>query len=78
MRPDGSGERILSESFFCEGPTFAPNGRVIMFWRETAATDSRGRGFSSRLVSIDITGFNERPVTTPTDASEPAWSPLLQ
>jgi TolB protein len=77
MRPDGSGERILSESYFCEGPTFAPNGRVIMFYRETRATDSRGRGFSARLVSIDVTGFNERTVETPTDASDPAWSPLL-
>ena len=76
MRPDGSGERILSESFYVEGPTFAPNGRVIMFWRETAARDARGNGFSSRLVSIDISGFNERVMTTPTDASDPAWSPL--
>ncbi len=76
MHPDGSGERILSEGWLVEGPTFAPNGRVIMFWRETRATDARGHGFSSRLVSVDITGFNERPVPTPTDASDPAWSPL--
>lgn len=77
MRPDGSGERILSESFSVEGPTFAPNGRVLMFYRESPARDRTGAGFSSRLVSIDITGFNERPVGTPTDASDPAWSPLL-
>ena len=77
MRPDGSGERILSESFSVEGPTFAPNGRVIMFFRESPARDSRGSGYGSRLVSIDITGFNERAVTTPTDGSDPAWSPLL-
>jgi TolB protein len=70
MNPDGSGERILSESYLCEGPTFCPNGRVIMFWRDG------GRG-GSQLVSIDITGFNERPVATPTAASDPAWSPLL-
>ena len=76
MHPDGSGERILSESFSVEGPTFAPNGRVLMFWRQSAARDNRGTGFSSRLVSIDITGFNERVVETPTDASDPAWSPL--
>ena len=76
MRPDGSGERILSESFAVEGPTFAPNGRVLMFYRETPAR-AGGGGFSSRLVSIDITGFNERTITTPTDASDPAWSPLL-
>ena len=76
MRPDGSGERILAESWQVEGPTFAPNGRVIMFWREGRARDARGSGFSSRLVSVDITGFNERNVDTPTDASDPAWSPL--
>jgi TolB protein len=76
MHPDGTGERILSESYSVEGPTFAPNGRVIMFWRETRAHDNYGNGFSSRLVSIDITGFNERQVPTPTDASDPAWSPL--
>jgi TolB protein len=76
MHPDGSGERILSTSWAVEGPTFAPNGRVLMFWRETRARDARGTGFSSRLVSIDITGFNERVAETPTDASDPAWSPL--
>lgn len=77
MRPDGSGERILSEGFQMEGPTFAPNGRVLAFFRETPARDARGTGFSARLVSIDITGFNERAIPTPTDASDPAWSPLL-
>lgn len=70
MAPDGSGERILSESFLVDGPTFCPNGRVIMFWREG------GHG-GPELVTIDITGFNERVVRTPTAASDPAWSPLL-
>ena len=77
MRPDGSGERILSEGWQMEGPTFAPNGRVMMFYRESRARDARGGGYSSRLASIDIAGFNERQVATPTDASDPAWSPLL-
>jgi TolB protein len=76
MHPDGTGERILSESYSVEGPTFAPNGRVLMFWRETRSMDQYGHGYSSHLVSIDITGFNEREVHTPTDASDPAWSPL--
>ncbi len=75
MHPDGSGERILSEAFSVEGPSFCPNGRVLMFQRQTAS-DRSGGGFSSRLVSIDITGFNERAVPTPGDASDPAWSPL--
>lgn len=77
MRPDGSGERILTEGWGMEGPTFAPNGRVMMFFRESPARDARGGGYSSRLASIDIAGFNERQVMTPTDASDPAWSPLL-
>jgi TolB protein len=75
MRPDGSGERILADGWLVEGPTFAPNGRVLMFWRETRG-DARGTGFSARLYSIDVTGFNEQPVPTPTDATDPAWSPL--
>jgi TolB protein len=77
MRPDGSGERILSEGWSMEGPTFAPNGRVLMFYRETPARDARGSGFSARLAMIDIAGFNERQVITPTDATDPSWSPLL-
>ncbi|HVZ10417.1 Tol-Pal system beta propeller repeat protein TolB [Rhodopila sp.] len=76
MRPDGSGERILSEGWDVEGPTFAPNGRVLMFYRESRSRDARGGGFGQQLVTVDITGFNERPVPTPTDASAPAWSPL--
>ena len=59
-----------------EGPTFCPNGRVLMFWRTSPARDSRGAGYGTRLVSVDITGFNERSVSTPTDATDPAWSPL--
>ncbi len=77
MRPDGSGERILSEGWAMEGPTFAPNGRVLAFYRETQARDARGGGYSSRLAQIDIAGFNERQIVTPSDASDPAWSPLL-
>lgn len=77
MRPDGQGERILSEGWAMEGPTFAPNGRVLAFFRETRARDARGGGHSSRLAQIDIAGFNERQMVTPTDASDPAWSPLL-
>jgi TolB protein len=70
MRVDGSGERMLSQSYWDEGPTWSPNGRVIMFWREQP-------GGSPRLWSVDLTGRNLRQITTSTDASDPAWSPLL-
>jgi TolB protein len=77
MRPDGSGERLLTRDFLVEGPTWAPNGRVLMYFRQSPS-DSRGGGGSSRLQSIDLTGQNQRDVPTPTDASDPAWSPLLR
>jgi TolB protein len=76
MHPDGSGERILAQGWDIEGPTFAPNGRVLMFFSQTRAVSDTGAGFSSRLVSVDITGFNQRPIPTATDATDPAWSPL--
>lgn len=73
MRPDGSGERILTEGFHNEGPTWAPNGRVLMFFRE-----SPGASGGAKIYSVDITGYNERIVPTPSFASDPAWSPLLK
>jgi len=70
MRPDGSGERILSTAWLVEGPTWAPNGRVLAFFSQ----DQRG---VTKLHSIDLTGYNERILKTPMDGSDPAWSPLL-
>jgi TolB protein len=77
MHPDGSGERLLTQDFLVEGPTWAPNGRVLMYFRQTP-TSRNGGGGSSRLFSIDLTGSNQREVPTPGDASDPAWSPLLR
>jgi TolB protein len=76
MRPDGNGERLLTQAFLVEGPTWAPNGRVLMYFRQTPS-DSKGQGGNTRLYSIDLTGHNEREVITPQDASDPAWSPLI-
>ena len=72
MKPDGTGERILTEGFHNEGPTWAPNGRVLMFFRE-----SPGATGGPKLYTIDLTGYNERQVATPAFGSDPAWSPLI-
>jgi TolB protein len=72
IRPDGSGERILTEGYHNEGPTWAPNGRVLMFFR-----DVPGENGGPKLWSVDLTGYNERQLDTPAFASDPAWSPLI-
>jgi len=69
MRPDGSDERILTSSSLEEGPTWAPNGRVLMFFREG--------GGGARLWTVDVTGRILRAAPYPGNASDPAWSPLL-
>ncbi len=75
MGVDGSGERVLADGFLVESPTWSPNGRVLMFFRETLV--DRRRRKVSKLFSIDLTGFNEREIVTPVEASDPAWSPLI-
>ena len=76
MRIDGTGERLLTENYYQEAPSWSPNGRVLVFYRETKAGE-KGEGFSAKLWSIDITGYNERKLSTKTDASDPSWSSLL-
>ena len=77
MHPDGSGERLLTSDFLVEGPTWAPNGRVLMYFSQ-APTSKSGGGGGAKLYSIDLTGNNQRVVPTSGDASDPAWSPLLR
>ena len=76
MRADGTGERLLTENYYQEAPSWSPNGRVLIFYRETKS-NSKGEGHSAKLWSIDITGYNERKIKTETDASDPSWSSLL-
>ncbi|MBA3675813.1 MAG: Tol-Pal system protein TolB [Sphingosinicella sp.] len=72
MTPDGGGERLLTDSWQDEAPTWSPNGRVIQFFRT-----SQGRGGKSSVWQVDLTGVNERKIPTPLDGSDPAWGPLL-
>jgi TolB protein len=72
MKPDGSGERTLTDGYHNEGPTFSPNGRVVMFFRDP------GGSAGPSLFTVDVTGRNEQRVPSPSYASDPAWSPLLR
>lgn len=71
MSPSGGGERLLTNSWQDEGPSWSPNGRVISFYRS-------GQGSSGKadLWTVDLTGRVERKVPTPLDGSDPAWGPL--
>jgi TolB protein len=71
MRADGSGERILTEGFHNEGPTWSPNGRFLMFFRDP------GGQSGPKIYMVDITGRVEQPTPTQNYASDPSWGPLL-
>jgi TolB protein len=75
IRPDGSGERLITTAYHVEGPTWAPNGRVLAYFKETPS-GARGESRKARVYTVDLTGYNERELQTPGDASDPAWSPL--
>ncbi len=75
MYPDGTGERLLASGYLVEGPTWSPNGRVIMFFKQDEGKS--GKNAPVRLYTVDVSGYNERLVVTPAEASDPAWSPLL-
>jgi len=72
MSPSGDGERLLTNSWQDEAPTWSPNGRVIQFFRT-----SQGRQGKSEIWQVDLTGVNERRLPTPVDGSDPSWGPLL-
>ena len=76
MEIDGSNERMIAKSFHVEGPTWSPNGRYLMYFKEER-TSADGSGGESSLYSIDLTGYNERKIITPLGGSDPAWSPLM-
>ena len=73
MRPDGSGERLITQAFHVEGPTWAPNGRVLSYFKELPGGPN---GRQASIYTIDLTGFNETRLNLPAGGSDPAWSPL--
>jgi TolB protein len=72
MTPSGGGERLLTDDWQDEAPTWSPNGRVLQFFRTT-----RGAAGKSSLWQVDLTGVNMRRLQTPQDGSDPSWGPVL-
>ena len=75
MTPDGKGERVIAKGFLVEGPTWTPNGRMIAYTKK--GYPIKKKEGKTRIFLIDLTGFHEREIITPLEASDPAWSPLL-
>ncbi len=69
IKPDGSDDRLLTKDYLVESPSWSPNGHVIVFSRQRQGESSR------KLYAIDIYGYFEKEITTPSDASDPSWSP---
>ena len=75
IRPDGSGERLITNAYHVEGPSWSPNGRVLTYFKERPVGPG-GTQRQTKVYTIDITGYNERWLQTPQDGSDPAWSPI--
>lgn len=71
MTPSGGSEKLLTDSWQDEAPSWSPNGRVLQFFRTTQGSGRSG------VWQVDLTGVNERRIPTPLDGSDPAWGPIL-
>jgi TolB protein len=72
MGTQGSGMRYLTDSWQDEAPTWAPNGRIIQFFRTQQGTGK------AAIWQVDLTGRNERRLPTPVDGSDPSWGPIRE
>ena len=61
--------QLLTDSLFDESPSFAPNGKIILY-----ATEIKGRGILAAVSSDGRT--RQRLSTQKGDIREPAWGPL--
>jgi len=70
MQAGGGGEKILTDGWQDEGPSWAPNGQFVMFHRTP-----QGAG-AARLYAVPVSGGSARLMPTPVGGSDPSWSPL--
>lgn len=77
MRPESAEktntERLITSGYLVESPSWAANGRVLVFTKGIPPQKGKSKGLN-RIHTIDFTGHNERIIPTPHDASDPNWS----
>ncbi len=66
-------ERLITQGYLVESPSWATNGRVLAFTKGSPPSKRRTNGLN-RIYTIDFTGHNERIIPTPHDASDSDWS----
>jgi TolB protein len=66
-------ERLIASGYLVESPSWATNGRVLAFTKGAPPTKKKSRGLN-RIYTMDFTGYNERIIPTPHDASDADWS----
>ena len=71
MNTDGTGERLISSGYLVEAPSWASNGRYIVFSKEFSAATQ------SKICIVDITGYHNMMLNIAGDGSCPAWSPAV-
>lgn len=76
LKPDGTSERTLAQGFFVEAPTWSPNSQMVMYTRRTQINPNT-KSEVARVYSVHVSGFNEREILTPQDATDPEWSNSL-
>lgn len=73
IRPDGSGERMLASGYLVESPTWSPNGRIILYSNQNKIKEGKKTKIREKIYSVDITGYNNHELLTPSEAIDPEW-----
>ena len=75
IKENGKGERLISEGYLADGPSWSPNGRTLAFYKIIKKSNNK---YVSKLFTIDITGNIEKELLTPYEASDPDWGPSIK
>lgn len=75
IKENGKGERLISEGYLADGPSWSPNGRTLTFYKVIKKSNNK---YVSKLFTIDITGNIEKELLTPYEASDPDWGPSIK
>tara|TARA_B100001989_G_scaffold120016_1_gene84564 strand:+ start:617 stop:1942 length:1326 start_codon:yes stop_codon:yes gene_type:complete len=75
IKTNGKGERLISEGYLTDGPSWSPNGRTLVFFKTVKNINNQ---YETKLFTIDITGNLEKELITPYQASDPDWGPSIK